>query len=316
MLRASAGPQRAKASRPGRAPSATVPSRNGAGARGLVVLLAHHRRDQAETFLLQAMRGAGAAGLAGMPAKVVRDGIAWARPWLSRPREAIEAYVTRHRIKCVDDDSNHELRFARNRLRPRSGRRWSAHSRTPRRHWQSVPSARRRRWSASGVGAQDWRDGCWLGGLNVRAWLALSCSAEQRAARLVETQRGRRAGSLVTRLLAELRPVGNARWPPQGAAALYRGLALWPAVIATAAPTCWFPSATPPAIGTVGRGPGRIPTARVGWPPAGYGCGRTRCATGLAGPSGVNRGGAEVSGRPRRPPRSLKKQYQDHGVPA
>ena len=81
------------------------------------VLLAHHRRDQAETVLLQAMRGAGAAGLAGMPKEVTRAGIRWIRPWLDLPREAIEAYVKTHRLQCVDDESNADPRFARSRLR-------------------------------------------------------------------------------------------------------------------------------------------------------------------------------------------------------
>lgn len=82
-----------------------------------LVLLAHHRGDQAETFLLQALRGGGAAGLASMPALAARDGLWWARPWLEQPREAIEAYVRRHRIRFIDDASNADRRFARNRLR-------------------------------------------------------------------------------------------------------------------------------------------------------------------------------------------------------
>jgi len=82
-----------------------------------LVLLAHHRRDQAETFVLQALRGAGPAGLAAMPRVIEREGITWARPWLDRPREAIEAYVRRHRLRHVDDGSNEDARFARNRLR-------------------------------------------------------------------------------------------------------------------------------------------------------------------------------------------------------
>lgn len=81
------------------------------------VLLAHHREDQAETFLLQALRGAGAAGLASMPASIVRDGVTWRRPWLQHARAAIDAYVAHHRLQHIDDDSNADPRYARNRLR-------------------------------------------------------------------------------------------------------------------------------------------------------------------------------------------------------
>lgn len=82
-----------------------------------LILLAHHRRDQAETFLLQALRGAGVSGLASMPADAERDGLRWVRPWLAHPREAIEAYVAQHRLQHIEDDSNDDTRFARNRLR-------------------------------------------------------------------------------------------------------------------------------------------------------------------------------------------------------
>lgn len=82
-----------------------------------VVLLAQHANDQAETFLLQALRGAGPAGLAAMPSARQRDGVLWLRPWLDRPRSEIDAYVRRHRLAYVDDDSNAQPRFARNRLR-------------------------------------------------------------------------------------------------------------------------------------------------------------------------------------------------------
>ena len=89
-------------------------------ARGVdLVLLGHHRRDQAETFILQALRGGGVASLAAMPKVVRRDGITWARPWLELPREAIEAYARRHRLRWIEDDSNDDDRFARNRLRHR-----------------------------------------------------------------------------------------------------------------------------------------------------------------------------------------------------
>lgn len=89
-----------------------------ARAEGCVqVWLAHHRSDQAETFVLQALRGAGPAGLAAMPRSVWRDGLEWVRPWLHQPRSAIDAYVARHRLRAVDDPSNEQPRWARSRLR-------------------------------------------------------------------------------------------------------------------------------------------------------------------------------------------------------
>lgn len=82
-----------------------------------LILLGQHRRDQAETFVLQALRGGGVAGLAGMPGVVEREGLTWVRPWLRQSREAIEAYLSRHRLRYIDDDSNTDPSYARNRLR-------------------------------------------------------------------------------------------------------------------------------------------------------------------------------------------------------
>lgn len=81
------------------------------------VLLAHHRTDQAETVLLQALRGGGAAGLSAMPGVMQRDGLHWHRPWLSWPASAVAAYAARFRLSCIEDPSNADPRFDRNRLR-------------------------------------------------------------------------------------------------------------------------------------------------------------------------------------------------------
>ena len=96
-----------------RAALARMAQDEGAG----LVLLAQHRRDQAETVLLQALRGAGSAGLAAMPRAWQAQGLSWARPWLDQPREAIDAYVRTYRLRHVDDTSNVDPRFARSRLR-------------------------------------------------------------------------------------------------------------------------------------------------------------------------------------------------------
>lgn len=82
-----------------------------------LVLLAHHRRDQAETFLLQSLRGGGAAGLASMPRQAARDGLTWVRPWLEQPSESIDAYVQAHALSHIQDPSNEDHGYARNRLR-------------------------------------------------------------------------------------------------------------------------------------------------------------------------------------------------------
>ncbi len=81
-----------------------------------VVALAHNRDDQAETLLLQLLRGAGPRGLAAMPA--FRPGTpAFWRPLLDVPRSGIEAYAQRHGLKWVEDDSNLDRGYLRNFLR-------------------------------------------------------------------------------------------------------------------------------------------------------------------------------------------------------
>ena len=82
-----------------------------------VVALAHHADDQAETLLLQLVRGAGPAGLAAMPARRMTAGITWLRPLIDVPRAAIDAYVAHHALAYVDDDSNASDRHKRNALR-------------------------------------------------------------------------------------------------------------------------------------------------------------------------------------------------------
>lgn len=83
------------------------------------VLLAHHQDDQAETMLLQLLRGAGVHGLAAMPAARTADGLAWLRPLLDVPRREVDAFVRARKLAYVDDDSNASDRHRRNALRQR-----------------------------------------------------------------------------------------------------------------------------------------------------------------------------------------------------
>jgi tRNA(Ile)-lysidine synthase len=82
-----------------------------------LVLLAHHRRDQAETVLMHLLRGAQPLALAAMVPLVQRDGLCWARPWLAQPTDVVQAYVRRHRLSYVDDPSNASPAVARGRMR-------------------------------------------------------------------------------------------------------------------------------------------------------------------------------------------------------
>ncbi len=85
--------------------------------RGDWLLSAHHQDDQAETLLLNLMRGSGPAGLAGMkPARHFAGG--WlVRPLLDIARDELEAYASTHGIRYVDDPSNVDTQFDRNFLR-------------------------------------------------------------------------------------------------------------------------------------------------------------------------------------------------------
>ncbi|HEX9473869.1 MAG TPA: tRNA lysidine(34) synthetase TilS [Steroidobacteraceae bacterium] len=83
--------------------------------KGEWLLLAQHQEDQAETLLLQLLRGAGVAGLAAMPA---RSGVLL-RPLLDVPRDQLRAYLRRRAVAWTDDPSNADERFDRNYLRLR-----------------------------------------------------------------------------------------------------------------------------------------------------------------------------------------------------
>jgi tRNA(Ile)-lysidine synthase len=81
------------------------------------LLLAHHLRDQAETVLLQLMRGAGVKGLAAMPGVSMARGPRIVRPLLAEPFSEIQDYAATQKLEWVSDDSNENLRFPRNFVR-------------------------------------------------------------------------------------------------------------------------------------------------------------------------------------------------------
>jgi tRNA(Ile)-lysidine synthase len=280
-----------------------------------LVLLAHHRRDQAETFLLQALRSAGVAGLSGMPAEVQRDGVTWMRPWLHVPREHIEAYVRRHRLAHVDDDSNADTRYARNRLRHDV---WSALTGAFAHAESALADAAEWAQEATAcldeLAAIDLQPLAGDKGLDLRAWQSLSAARRSNALRAwLRMRAGRSApAALIGRLMEELPATRTGTWPIDGGLLRsYRG-------------RLQFEPASPPmpevepetALSIRGAGVHALP----GWG------GRMLVER-------VEEGGvplawlAHVELKPRsggerfqagigRPPRSLKKQYQAAAVPA
>lgn len=82
------------------------------------LVLAHHADDQVETFLLQLLRGSGAAG-GGMNAVSRRDGLILHRPWLGVWKKEITAYARHHRLKWREDETNTDTRHRRNLIRRR-----------------------------------------------------------------------------------------------------------------------------------------------------------------------------------------------------
>ncbi|MCP4422480.1 MAG: tRNA lysidine(34) synthetase TilS [Chloroflexi bacterium] len=84
------------------------------------VAVAHHADDQAETVLLNLLRGSGTLGLRGMlPLSNVpgTDDLPLLRPFLNISRSTLEAYCAKHNLQPRHDSSNDDIQFARNRIR-------------------------------------------------------------------------------------------------------------------------------------------------------------------------------------------------------
>ncbi len=285
-----------------------------------IVLLGHHRRDQAETFVLQALRGAGVAGLAGMPACIEREGITWARPWLAQPREAIEAYVRRHRLRYVDDDSNSDARFARNRLRLAV---WPVLAEAFADAETTLSAAAA--WAAEAqavlldVAQADLMAVQTPQGVAMPALCALG---QARARNALRAWFLREAGvpmpsALLRRVMNEWTPTGGASWAaPAGALRCYRGQMRFEQGAGGSDGVAPVPSASACVLSITRAGRYAVP----GWAGVLH-IERVREA-GVALSMlqtlqvRVRSGGEQFQLAPDRPARSLKKQFQAQGVPA
>ncbi len=86
-------------------------------AAGDILLLAHHRGDQAETVLFNLLRGSGVTGAAGMPIERRFGEKRLLRPLLGVARGEIEAYARQAGLDWVEDESNRDTGLSRNFLR-------------------------------------------------------------------------------------------------------------------------------------------------------------------------------------------------------
>ncbi|WP_405023468.1 tRNA lysidine(34) synthetase TilS [Limnohabitans sp.] len=79
--------------------------------------LAQHADDQVETLLLALSRGAGLPGLASMPALAERHEVTYHRPWLDVPGQVLRDALQAAAETWVEDPTNRDIRFTRNRIR-------------------------------------------------------------------------------------------------------------------------------------------------------------------------------------------------------
>ena len=280
-----------------------------------MVVLAHHRRDQAETWLLQALRGAGDAGLSSMPVQAHRNGLCWSRPWLDMGRGAIMAYARRHRLRWVQDPSNADLRFARSRLRASV---WPALELAfPDSEVALALAARHAQYGAA-LAAEVAQDDLAAvtddQGLKIPDWAALRPARQRNALRgwLIRSTGQLPPYSLVDRLLTELPGVRTGRWPvPGGELRLYRGRLV-------------HGQGADPASAWAAEQeldlsrPGNVELA--GW---GGALRVTSCQEGGVPPGllreahlHMRRGGEQFQRAPKATARSLKKAFQNLDIPA
>ena len=81
------------------------------------IALAQHADDQVETLLLALSRGAGVAGLAGMPAQFERFGVRFVRPLLGLGAQEIRDELNAGGIAYINDPTNSDLAYTRNKIR-------------------------------------------------------------------------------------------------------------------------------------------------------------------------------------------------------
>ncbi len=193
------------------------------------LLTAHHQDDQAETFLLHALRGSGTRGLAAMADRRPCGAGVVARPLLEIARSDLVSYANRAQLRWLDDPANDELRFDRNFLRhnvlPMLKSRWPA---AVGRLAQSAALSRGASDVLDELAAEDLEQVGSSGRLSIGLIGALSAERQINVIRFALRTAGLPAapGSALRRIVAEVLPASEDAQPlvswPGGEARRYR----------------------------------------------------------------------------------------------
>jgi tRNA(Ile)-lysidine synthase len=242
------------------------------------IALAHNLDDQAETVLMNLLRGAGRRGASGMPKRSQFKGKTLLRPLLETPRAAIEAYARRHRLAWVEDESNADesltRNFVRRRLAPLLQERYPG--------WRQNLARAARHFSRKEAGAQDL----------LRKFLqtkGLRAPSEAKLVEMLKQLTGGGARTLIEHDGVRLR--------------LYRGKVVSDQPVAAFAPIAWHgePRLRIPELG------GELRFRRA----KGRGIDASRKPLRVR----LRAGGERLQPDAKRPRRTLKNLFQEAGVP-
>ena len=244
------------------------------------IALAHNLDDQAETVLMNLLRGAGTRGASGMPRAARLGGKRLVRPLLEVPREEILGYARKHRLEWIEDESNADESLTRNFVRRRLGPLIEA--RFP--QWKRALARAARQFSRKALQAEDL----------LRAYLRGKGLKAPSEAKLAEMLKQLTAGGARTRLAHDGTTFR-----------VYRGRIV-PDVSAAApfAPKSWSGErrlAIPELGGELRFSPGEGIDAQS----LGKGLFEVR----------LRSGGERLQLHPKRPRRTLKNLFQEAGVP-
>ncbi len=81
------------------------------------ILLGHHLQDQVENFFIRLFRGSGIKGLSSIKKVSTRNNITLIRPFLDLKKDDLKEYLLKNNIKWIEDESNNDEKFLRNKIR-------------------------------------------------------------------------------------------------------------------------------------------------------------------------------------------------------